>query len=63
MKKDKVASFKEAVFENLKVLDIVLRMFMTTIMVNNNNNNTKDHFLDLALNHHQNVERKVDVIK
>ena len=33
MKKDKVAPFKEAVFENLKVLDVVLRMFMTTIMV------------------------------
>ena len=33
MKKDKVASFKEAVFDYLKVLDIVLRMFMTTIMV------------------------------
>ena len=33
MKKDKVASFKEAVLENLKVLDVVLRMFMTTIMV------------------------------
>jgi hypothetical protein len=33
MRKDKVASFKEVVFENLKVLDVVLRMFMTTIMV------------------------------
>ena len=33
MRKDKVGPFKEAVLENLKVLDVVLRMFMTTIMV------------------------------